>query len=880
MVSLASPERLEMGNESLSNDKKFLPIGAILLYLVISVIILFGGYFLYRTEEQHLRETREKELSAIARLKVDRIREWRDGLRTDAEMFNDNRFFKESLVEWMEEEDPVVTERIMNRINTYGKFRGYRDILLVDLSGKVRISLSGLQNPLNPEIQETFQAALRGSGPVLTDLYRETEDASPQLDVITPLVVPMDGSSKVIGAAILRADPSKVLFPLIQSWPTESDSAETLLVQKMGDQVVYLNELRHWKGTALKLRIPLEKIEVPAVQGVLGRRGTFVGMDYRGIEVLSAIEPVPDSPWIMISKVDVQEAFSAWRERSRLVLALILVLLVGAFAVFASYWQRQRSHHYRALYRVERERLALLKHFEYLVKYANDIILLADQDARIIEANDRALSAYGYTLEELRQLTISNLVVPEKQVAYLENLQKSRQAGSTLYETIHQKKDGSRFDVEVSTQIIEIDGIPYIQKIIRDITERKYAQEKLEQSERKYRLMFENLTSGFALHRIVTDDQGHPVDYLFVEVNPAFEQLTGLMAETVVGRRVLEVLPTLEERWIERYGRIALSGESQRFEDYNEELQKYFDILAYSTEPGYFAVIFSDITERKLAEKARDGLLKNLQEKTEEMESLLYVSSHDLRTPLVNIQGFGRRLEKSTRELTELLDHETDPSALRETARPILHERIPSALGYIVASANKMDSLISGLLRISRLGRVQLNATRIDMNRLIESVLASQEYQIRQAGATTTVGRLPSCWGDPSQINQVFSNLVENALKYGKGRETLSVRIHGETEGDMAVYCVEDSGPGIKREYQEKVWGLFSRLDPGGKVEGEGLGLTVVKRIVQRHRGKVWLESELDQGSRFFVALPRKTNPGDAPSKNPPDQTGENEYVS
>ena len=867
-----------MGNEFLGNSGRYLPIGAILLYLVISVMILFGGYFLYRTEEQYLRQSREKELSAIARLKVDRIREWRDGLKTDAQMFVENRFLMESLVQWMEDENPQITERIMNRINTYGKFLGYHDILLVDLSGRVRISLSGLQYPLNPEIQEPFQTALHGSGPVLTDLYRETEDASPQLDVIVPLVVPSEGSSKVIGAAILRVDPSKALFPLIQSWPTDSDSAETLLVQKEGDAVVFLNELRHWKDTALKLRIPLSKLEVPAVQGTLGRRGTFWGMDYRGIEVLSAIEPVPDSPWIMISKVDVQEAFSAWRERSRLVLALILVLLAGAFAAFASYWQHQKSHHYRALYRLEQERLALTKHFEYLIKYANDIILLADQEARITEANDRALSAYGYTLEELRQLKISSLVVPEKQEHYLENLQESRDEGSTLYETIHQRKDGSRLDVEVSTQIIEIDGIPYIQKIIRDITERKLAQEKIEQSERKYRLMFENLTSGFALHRILTDEQGHSVDYLFVEVNPAFERLTGLKAETVVGHRVMEVLPGTEAHWIERYGKTALTGQPQSMEEYSKELGKYFNVQAYCPEAGYFAVIFSDITERKHAEQIREDLLKNLQEKTEEMESLLYVSSHDLRTPLVNIQGFSKRLENAARELTGLFDHEKDRAALHAAAQPILHERVPSALGYIVTSANKMDSLISGLLRISRLGRVQLNATIIDMNRLIESVLASQEHQIRQAGATTMVTQLPSCWGDPSQINQVFSNLVENALKYRNQQEKLSVKIQGVVQGDMAVYWVEDSGPGIKREYQEKVWGLFSRLDPGGKVEGEGLGLTVVKRIVQRHRGKVWLESEPGKGSRFYVALPRKSTSVAAASMNLGAQTGENEY--
>lgn len=338
------------------------------------------------------------------------------------------------------------------------------------------------------------------------------------------------------------------------------------------------------------------------------------------------------------------------------------------------------------------------------------------------------------------------------------------------------------------------------------------------------------------------------------------------------------MLPVTEAYWVDYYGKTALTGQPQRLEEYSEALGRYFDVLAYCTQPGYFAVVFTDITERKLAEQAREDLLKNLQEKTEEMESLLYVSSHDLRTPLVNIQGFSQRLEKATRELIGLFEREKDGVALRAASWPILRERMPSALGYIVASANKMDSLINGLLRISRLGRVQLKAVSIDMNNLLESVLASQEHQVRRAGANIVVDSLPACWGDPSQINQVFSNLIDNALKYGSGTKMLRVLIHGEIQGDMVIYCVEDTGPGIKLEHQDKVWGLFSRLDPGGGVEGEGLGLTVVKRIVQRHRGRVWLESEQDKGSRFYVALPWKTAPKEPTRMKNDGEIAEIEY--
>lgn len=839
-----------------TTENKF-PWGPLALLLAATFIILTGGYGLYQTEEHQLRTSREKELSAIARLKAERIWEWRGKLRDDARMMVDTSYFRESLAWIIRKGELQVIQRIKTRFHSFRNYRNYQDVLLVDLKGRICVSLSEAPQPLGPVTLEGIERAVTEMGPVLTELYLAPTDATPLLDVITPVIISATETSMAVGAVILRVDPGQVLFPLLQTWPTASETAETLLVRRDEDSVLFLNELRHRKDTALKMRIPLNAAEVPAVQAIQGVRGTILGKDYRDVDVLAAIEPVRDSDWFLISKVDTEEAFSVWRARSRLVLAMITLLLAGAVGFFAFFLQRQRSQHYKSLYKAERERLALVKHFEYLIKYANDIIILTSQDSHIIEANDRAIAAYGYSAEELAGMPMPTLVAPEQRNNHLINLRESQEEGSTIYETIHQRKDGSLFDVEVSTRFIDIDGVPFLQKIIRDITERKRAQEALEQSERKFRLLFENMTSGFALHRILVDEDGHPVDYEFVEVNPAFEQLTGLKAETLTGHRVREVLPITEPYWIEYYGRTALSGESQRIEEYSAGLEKYFDVLAYCTEPGYFAVVFTDITERKLAEKARESLLASLQEKTEEMESLLYVSSHDLRSPLVNIQGFSQRLEKATLELTRLLDQEQDPISLSIATRPLLHERIPNALKYIVASANKMDLLINGLLRISRLGRSPLSACEVDMNRLLENVLAALEHQIQAAQATVSVDDLPGCWGDGGQINQVFSNLVDNALKYGGNSKPLQIHIHGEIQGEMAVYSVKDNGPGIKTEHQDKVWGLFSRLDPSGEVPGEGLGLVVVKRIVQRHRGRVWLESSLGLGSCFFVALPK-----------------------
>ena len=262
-----------------------------------------------------------------------------------------------------------------------------------------------------------------------------------------------------------------------------------------------------------------------------------------------------------------------------------------------------------------------------------------------------------------------------------------------------------------------------------------------------------------------------------------------------------------------------------------------------------------DITETKLAEQEREKLLGELASKNRELETVVYVASHDLRSPLVNILGFSQRLEKAFGEALDALE-QAPPDALRDRLEPILKERIPAALRFIQASGTKMDALINGLLRISRVGRAELKPENLDVQAMMEGILDSMAFQIQKAEAKVVIGALPPCRGDASQVNQIFSNLVDNALKYRDPDRSLQVELRGELQGDQVIYCVQDTGLGIRPEALEKIWGLFHRLDPNGGVSGEGLGLALVQRMVERNGGRAWADSEAGAGSRFFVALP------------------------
>jgi signal transduction histidine kinase len=267
------------------------------------------------------------------------------------------------------------------------------------------------------------------------------------------------------------------------------------------------------------------------------------------------------------------------------------------------------------------------------------------------------------------------------------------------------------------------------------------------------------------------------------------------------------------------------------------------------------------VVARKQSEDVQAQLSHDLAVKNEELESLLYAASHDLRSPLINIEGFSRRLEKACRELGELLQHPALPADVHLQANKLIEQQIATALRYSHAGVAKMNSLLRGLLQLSRLGRVVPKLERVDMDQLLQQNLDALRYQLQKAGAQITRDPLPPCLADAAYLGQVFGNLLDNAVKYRDPDRPLEISISGQVVNREAVYCVADTGIGIAPDHVDKIWELFHRLQPDGPVPGEGLGLNFVQRILIQQHGRVWVESVPGHGSRFFVALPVASGP-------------------
>lgn len=309
-------------------------------------------------------------------------------------------------------------------------------------------------------------------------------DGSPSalaMDFVQPIVA-NDDPTMVRAVLVLTADPARDLFKRIAAWPTVSPGSEVMILRRDGDTLQLLTDplLLGKRPPPLTFRLPLDRANLPGVQALRGGDKMREGRDYRGINVYSAYAQVIGVAWWVVAKTDVGDAMAPWRRKTAIVAAVVATTIASAAFMIVVLWRGQRQR-YRAFRAAQvAERTATSKHFEHLARLARDPVFLIDADGNIVETNEAAVAVYGYSAKEMRSLTVADIWAAEPRADVAQQFQAAVDPGGALFETVHRRKDGSTFPVEISSRIIDVDGRLFHQSFVRDIGRRRELEGELQ----------------------------------------------------------------------------------------------------------------------------------------------------------------------------------------------------------------------------------------------------------------------------------------------------------------------------------------------------------------------------------------------------------------
>ena len=360
----------------------------------------------------------------------------------------------------------------------------------------------------------------------------------------------------------------------------------------------------------------------------------------------------------------------------------------------------------------------------------------------------------------------------------------------------------------------------------------------LREGEVRFRALFETMTEGVALHRLVFDEHGAPSDYVLTDANPAYEAHTGIRKEDAVGRRASELYGADPAPYLDVFGHVAVTGEPARMEAHFEPLRRHFRILVFSPARGEFATVFEDVTAAREMEADLAASHAALVARNEELDAYAHTVAHDLKNPVSAILGFAEHLEQGADTVPE--------SEWRESVEAITR------------SAQKMQTIIDALLLIGETRRTDVPAAPLDLRAIAGDCLGGLAHEVKRFRAEVL---LPDAWpaaeGYAPWVEQVLTNYVSNALKYGGRPPRVELGAAVLDDGRVRVW-VRDNGKGLTPEERAKTFAPFTRLSRED-ADGHGLGLSIVRRLVERMGGTVGVESDgaAGAGCTFSFTLPR-----------------------
>ena len=841
------------------------------LFGVVALALSAAGYWEYENEAGAVRRERYSELKVVADLKTGQLVAWRQERISDARMTASAPILRKAVAQALRSSRrDSFDSAALRRLDEIRQTHLYESAIVARADGSVLASAHARAPEIDPGMGELVARAFASRDAAFGHLFRCDPCGKAYLDVAAPVLGP---EGEILAALILRIDPETYLYPLIQSWPTPSASAETLLVRREGDSALFLNTLRHRRDPALKVRVPLSRGDVPAVRAALGQVGEFEGLDYRGVRALAYIRAVPDTAWFLVAKVDVAEVLAEARRRAySITMVVVLATLLAAAAIGLFFIRRRHA----ALQESESRYRALFE------QTAVGLTEVETATGRFKRVNRRYADLLGYTREELAAMDFRQVTHPEDLAADRRNAERLT-AGEIRDFTVEKRyirKDGSLVWVNLTVSPLWAPGEKPSSHITvaEDITQRKAAESEARRLNHGLDLL------GAAVRRLAA---ARDVDAVASEACGAARQIlsadaaTFSMSEDGQWRCVAEdgAAPVWKgsrfppgdglSRWMAAHLQTAAIEDIAGDPRIPAKLRESLAIQSLCMAPVRAAAPVGAIgcywTDRHAASGDELRLIEALAEAAgvaidnarlyaelerrvadrtaqleganRELEAFSYSVSHDLRTPLRALHGFSAALLSGHRE------------QLDDRGRHFL-DRIQNA-------AERMAQLIEDLLTLSRITRRTLESQTVDLGAMAREIAAELHDREPRRSLEFVIGDGLAAEGDPHLLRIALENLLSNAWKFTSPCDNARVEV-GAADGETGrVYFVRDTGVGFDMAYADKLFTPFQRLHGTSDFPGTGIGLAIAQRVVHRHGGRIWAEAAPGKGAAFYFTLER-----------------------
>ncbi|MBN1609505.1 MAG: PAS domain S-box protein [Polyangiaceae bacterium] len=525
--------------------------------VVFAVAVGAAGAWFHQTEISTMREREHEKLASTGALNARWIATWRDWLSADARRAGRSPFLAEQVVQLAR--GAATSERrelLRERLALDQQEGSYAEVLLVGPDDRILLSTADPPGAVSEATKQASSVARVAHTHVLSDVYRDTS-GHVFIDAVAPIIAPQ---GQVVATIVMREDATARLYPALESWPVPSATAETVLVLRDGDHVLFLNRQRHKPGEALSRRIPLTRRDLPAVRAVLGERGVFEGVDYRGHTVLSDLRPVDGAPWYVVTKVDTDEALGSVRYRSKLIITLVALLLMTIGAASGYVFRRRQARTFRSLAESERHKRLAQEHLRTTLYSIGDGVIATDAHGLVQVMNPVAEDLTGWTEAEAKDNALDQVfrILSEDSRATVQSpvahvLREGNVVGLANH-TLLVARDGTEHPIADSGAPVrdEHGAIQGVVLVFRDQTEERAALQALRESEENFKALAENADDGVL---IAVGTGAH------VYANEAAARITGYTVAELLETQLKDLAYPAELAGLQERLRRRLAGE-------------------------------------------------------------------------------------------------------------------------------------------------------------------------------------------------------------------------------------------------------------------------------------------------------------------------------